>query len=185
MGGRKTTAKAHLGSALAWPFAEPEQVVRVRPHVRVREHLVLRDGAQTRFGRMAQRAELLCAARGSKRILDGHDLRLARYVHRIVLEARSVVKIGLLGGGGGEEEGRDEDSQVGGWGAGRGRAVARNVLRLAQPRDVRGDGGSTSRVMAVKSSEIEPAACRIEQQRLVFRVEQGQVSRVRVQSCNS
>ena len=37
---------------------------------------------------------------------------------------------------------------------------------------------------AVMSSEIEPAACRIEQQCLVFRVEQGWVSRVRVQSCD-
>lgn len=39
-------------------------------------------------------------------------------------------------------------------------------------------------MMAVKSSKIEPAARRIEQQRLVFRVEQGRVSRVRVQSCD-
>ena len=81
----RTTAKAHLWPALAWPLAEPEQVICVRPHVRVRENLVRRDGAQTRFGRMAQRAKLFSTARGRKRILDGNDLRLARYVHRIVL----------------------------------------------------------------------------------------------------
>jgi hypothetical protein len=84
-GSRETTAKAHLGPALAWPLAKPEQVIRVRPHIRVREHLVRRDGAQTRFGRMAQRAKLFSAARGRKRILDGDDLRLARYVHCVVL----------------------------------------------------------------------------------------------------
>ena len=84
------TAKAHLWPALAWPLAEPEQVIRVRPHVRVREHLVRRDGAQTRFDRMTQRAELLCAARRGEGALDGRELRLARYVHRLVLEVRSV-----------------------------------------------------------------------------------------------
>ena len=80
------------------------------------------------------------------------------------------------------EDGGRRDEHVGGWDAGRSRAVARDVLRLAQPRDVRGDGGSTARVKAVVSTEIEPAACRIEQQRLVFWIEQGRVSRVRVQS---
>ena len=34
--------------------------------------------------------------------------------------------------------------------------------------------------VAVMSSKVEPTACGIEEQRLVFRVEQGRVSRVRV-----
>ncbi len=106
------TAKAHLWPALAWPLAEPEQVIRVRPHVRVREHLVRRDGAQTRFDRMTQRAELLCAGRRGEGALDGRELRLARYVHRLVLEVRSVRKKKVLevknqgGGGGGGRTGR-------------------------------------------------------------------------------
>src|SRR5216683_1028312 len=105
LGGKWMTAKAHLWPALAWPLAEPEQVIRVRPHVRVREHLVRRDGAQTRFDRMTQRAELLCAGRRGEGALDGRELRLARYVHRLVLEVRSVRKKKVLevknqGGGG-------------------------------------------------------------------------------------
>jgi hypothetical protein len=39
---------------------------------------------------MPQYTELLCAARRGEGILDGRELRLARYVYCIVLEVRSA-----------------------------------------------------------------------------------------------
>jgi hypothetical protein len=84
------------------------------------------------------------------------------------------------GAKGGDKEKGDEH------GARRGRrAVARYVFRLAQPRDVRCDGGRPRCVVAaaVVSPKVGRAGCRLEQQRLVLRVKQWRVSRVRVQSC--
>jgi len=69
------------------------------------------------------------------------------YVKRVVRRRWRV-------GRGGEGRGRDE--HVSGWGAGRSRAIARNVLHFAQPQDVRSDGGSASCMMTVELSEVEP-----------------------------
>ena len=87
--------------------------------------------------------------------------------------------------------GWERDAQVGRGGGAhrRRRAVAGDIFRLAQPGDVRGDGGRAARIVvvgvpAVMSAKVGRHARWIEQQSLVLRVEQRQVSRIRVQGCS-
>lgn len=172
--------RTHVGWAVPGALAEPEEIVRVRPDVRVGEDLVRGLGGEVGLRRVPERREIEVVVGGCEGELDGAQLRVPGDVRRVVVAAS--IRGGRVSDGSGQGE-KDRDAHFHRRCAGAGRrALAADVFRFAQPGDVCGERRRRARSRAGELAVSEPAgARRVAQEELVLWVEQRQVVLVGVE----